>query len=201
MLIPKLTQRQSFKIYAYGTSAWLALEALPLLFTPKLIVTMAASEPRLITDLETYLCRTLGLAFLTFSLLVLLLTGALPLTTDATRNGDINGSGTTSPTDPNAYPTLVVTTVYHALTAFYLYAQLTYQWNFAFGAGIVGSTGLFCLGVWTIMFGGSKGRVSKTTGADKRTSSYPFKSEESAKEKKRESKRKSVLRSKSYGRE
>ena len=51
------------------------------------------------------------------------------------------------------------------------------------------------------MFGDGKLRVSKTTGADKRTSGYPFKNEESAKEKKKDSKRRSVLRSKSYGKD
>lgn len=82
----------------------------------------------------------------------------------------------------------------------------------------MGSASLFALGVWTALFGGGQGRRSKTTGADKRTSGFPFRSEESAKEIKRrekeerkreekeekrekEGKRKSVLRSKSYGRE
>lgn len=52
------------------------------------------------------------------------------------------------------------------------------------------------------MFGDGKGRRSKTTGADKRTSGYPFKSDESAREKKKDSKRKSMLsRNKSYGKE
>lgn len=189
--------RQTFKIYAYGTSGWLAAEAFPLLLTPKLIVSMAASEPRRITDLETYLCRSFGLALLVLSLLCLILTGALPLTTAGTRS-DLPDS---QPKDPNAYPVLIITTLYHALTAFYLYTQLTYSWNFAFTCGIIGSAGLFCVGVWVAMFGDSQSRVSKTTGADKRTSSYPFRNEESAKEKKKESKRKSVLRSKSYGRE
>lgn len=158
---------------------------------------MAASEPRRITDLETYLCRSFGLALLVLSLLCLILTGALPLTTAASRSDGPDSQ----PKDPNAYPVLIITTAYHALTAFYLYTQLTYNWNFAFTCGIVGSTALFCVGVWVAMFGGEKTRVSKTTGADKRTSGYPFKNDESAKEKKRESKRKSVLRSKSYGRD
>lgn len=156
---------------------------------------MAASEPRRITDLETYLCRSFGLALLVLSLLTLILTGALPLTTAGTRSETPDPS---APKDPNAFPVLVITTSYHALTAFYLYTQLTYSWNFAFTCGIIGSTALFGLGVWVAMFGEGKGRVSKTTGADKRTSGYPFKNEESAKEKKKESKRKSVLRSRSY---
>lgn len=160
---------------------------------------MAASEPRRITDLETYLCRSFGMALLVLSLLCLILTGALPLTTPGVRF-DLPDSEPKR-RDPNAYPVLYITTAYHAVTAFYLYTQLTYSWNFAFTCGIIGSAALFCVGVWVAMFGDGKGRVSKTTGADKRTSSYPFKNDESAKEKKKDSKRRSVLRSRSYGKD
>lgn len=159
---------------------------------------MAASEPRRITDLETYLCRSFGLALLILSLLTLILTGVLPLTTASSR---AETSTTASTSDAKSYPVLIITTIYHALTAFYLYTQLTYSWNFAFTCGIIGSTGLFGLGMWVAMFGDGKARVSKSTGADKRTSGYPFKNEESAREKKREKEgkgRKSVLRSRSY---
>lgn len=40
------------------------------------------------------------------------------------------------------------------------------------------------------MFGSEKGRVSKSTGADKRTGNFPFENKESAREKKREGKEK-----------
>lgn len=160
---------------------------------------MTAAEPRRITDLETYLCRSFGLALLVLSLLCLILTGAVPLQAPGVRF-DLPDSQPPKK-DPNVYPVLIITTVYHALTAFYLYTQLTYNWNFAFTCGIIGSSALFCIGVWVAMFGDGKLRVSKTTGADKRTSGYPFKNEESAKEKKKDSKRRSVLRSKSYGKD
>lgn len=50
------------------------------------------------------------------------------------------------------------------------------------------------MGLWVLLFGSEKGRISKKTGADKRTSNFPFNNQESAKEKKKESsgKRKSV---------
>lgn len=59
------------------------------------------------------------------------------------------------------------------------------------------------MGLWVIMFGGGQGRRSKKTGADKRTSNFPFENKESARavkkeeKKEREGKRRSVARSKS----
>lgn len=66
--------------------------------------------------------------------------------------------------------------------------------SFGFGSGLVLSGGLFCFGVFVCLFGDDKGRISKTTGADKRTSNFPFTNTESATAKKKEekSKRKSV---------
>ena len=184
---------QAFNAFAFGTAGYFAIESFPLILTPKLIVSMAASEPRRITDLETYLCRSFGLALLTLAVLFLLLTGAVPLTTTATEETDADGNST----NPYAYPTLIVTTTYHALTSFYLYTQLTYSWNFAFTAGLTGSGALFCLGMWVVLFGAEKGRISKKTGADKRTSNFPFVNTESARSQKKEGKRKSVARTKS----
>lgn len=68
-------------------------------------------------------------------------------------------------------------------------------WSFAFTAGLVGNGALFCFGTWTLLFGADAGRVSKSTGADKRTSGFPFGNSEAAREKKRESRgKKSLLR-------
>ena len=155
---------------------------------------MVASEPRRITDLETYLCRSLGLTLLTLSALLLPLTGLIPVTKTVTW-ADEPEAGTRAK-NPYAFPTLVITTVYHALSAFYLYTQLTYNWNFAFTCGLVGSSVLFFFGMWVVLFGSDKVRMSKS-GADKRTANYPFVNTESAKEKKKDSKRKSVARTKS----
>jgi hypothetical protein len=107
------------------------------------------------------------------------LTGLLP-TTSSAETDDKNAN-------PYAYPTLITTTVYHLLNAFYLYTQLTYTWSFAFTAGLTLSSVLFCFGLWVLMFGGEKGRLSKT-GADKRTGNFPFVNSESSKEKKKEAK-------------
>ena len=139
--------------------------------------------------------RTLGLTLTTLSILCLLLTGAVPLATITTTDEEGKKN------NPYASPVLIVTTTYHALTAFYLYTQLTYGWNFAFTCGIVASSTLFCLGMWVMMFGGDKGSVSRKTGADRRTGNFPFRNEESAREKKKESRfgtgRRSVGKTKS----
>jgi hypothetical protein len=85
---------------------------------------------------------------------------------------------------PYAYPTVITTTIYTALQAFYLYTQTTSAEgaSFAFIAGLVANAGLFSAGVLIILFAGEKGRFSKRTGADKRTSNWPFVNKESARE-------------------
>lgn len=191
---PQLTKlTQVFNAFAFGSAGYFAIESLPLILTPKLIVSMLASEPRRITDLETYLCRSFGFALLTLAILFLLLTGAVPLGTSPVEDADTDSSSSKA---IYAYPTLIVATTYYALTSFYLYSQLTYGWNFAFTVGLASSSALFCLGLWVVLFGSEKGRISKKTGADKRTGNFPFVNMESAREKKKEGKRKSVSRTK-----
>ncbi|KAF2764639.1 hypothetical protein EJ03DRAFT_320877 [Teratosphaeria nubilosa] len=173
-----------FQIYQLSTSAYLTLQSLPLLFTPNLLVSMLAPDgPRPITDLETYLSRSLALILLSFAALNLLLSGIIPLHLTLT---DTDG---TSSENPYAFPSLVTITAYHALSAFYIYTQIASAWRgagFAFYAGVTFSGALFCLGVWTVLFAGEKGRVSRTTGADKRTGNFPFVNVESARMQKRE---------------
>ncbi|CAK3986007.1 vps9 domain [Lecanosticta acicola] len=153
-----------------------------------MIVTLLATETRKPTDLETYLSRTLALALLALAGLTVLLSGMLPLTNDLSRAKEedvVEGKMG----DPYAYPTLVVTTIYQALSAFYLYTQIASAgWSFGFGMGLVATSTLFCMGIWVLLFASEKGRISKSTGADKRTSNFPFTNETSAREKKKESK-------------
>ncbi|KAK4540545.1 hypothetical protein LTR36_009075 [Oleoguttula mirabilis] len=182
-----------FRAYTFGTAGYFALQALPLLLTPKLIVSMLATDPRPMTDLEAYLSRALALLLLAFAATSLLLTGAIPLTNSIAENVTGTDSEGLSK-DPYAYPTLVVTTAYHALSAFHLYTQIAYRGSFAFGAGLLCSASLFGLGLWVTLFGSDKGKISAKTGADKRTGNFPFANAESAREKKKESKRKSVAR-------
>ena len=89
-----------FYVYTYGTAAWLGMQALPLIATPKLIVAMLAVETRsptctdtlerfllpglpmltFIIALEEYFCRCQGLVYITLGILTVLLTGSVPLT-------------------------------------------------------------------------------------------------------------------------
>jgi hypothetical protein len=126
---------------------------------------------------------------------ILPLTGTIPL---ASVPSETDSDGVPKP-DPYAYPTLLTTTIYHLVSAFYLYTQLAYGWTFAFTCGITASSALFCMGLWVILFGSGQGRRSKRTGADKRTSNFPFENRESARAVKKEEKgkRRSVARTKS----
>ena len=219
-------QQQPYTLYALSTSAWGTLQSLPLLFAPRLIVSLCSTDPsaRRTTDLESYLCRTLGLTLLALAASNLIFTGVIPIgpqaqqsssssptstpsssSTRSSKDRLSSGSDSGSPprrpgtaaTNELGKATATVAVAFQAVTAFYLYTQLMGGWSFAFTAGLVGNAALFCFGTWTLLFGSEVGRVSKTTGADKRTSGFPFGNSEAAREKKREARgKKSILKSK-----
>lgn len=54
---------------------------------------------------------------------------------------------------------------------------------YSYLCGVVGSSILASVGLWCILFASSEGRISKKTGADKRTSGFPFKNVEADKRK------------------
>jgi len=94
-----------------------------------------------------------------------------------------NAGVTTSASDPKApyaVPTLTIATLYHSANAFFCYARYSTTGQFSFALGSVGSTVLASIGLWCILFASSSGRISRKTGADKRTSGFPFKNNESA---------------------
>jgi hypothetical protein len=182
------------------------------------VVSLCSSEARHITDLEAYLCRTLALTLLALAASNLVFTGVIPIgpqapasTTPSTSSSksskERSSSGEETSTSPPRRPgvaaknevgkaTASIAVAFQAITTFYLYTQvMSGGWSFAFTAGLIGNAALFCFGTWTLLFGGDAARVSKTTGADKRTSGFPFGNSESAREKKRESRgKKSLLR-------
>ncbi|EMD01024.1 hypothetical protein BAUCODRAFT_192528 [Baudoinia panamericana UAMH 10762] len=151
------------------------------------------------TDLEAYLCRTLALLLLAFAALNLLLSGSVPVANSWDSIGHATPAAPANPADAEdrkvsdayAVPTAVVTTTYHAVTAFYIYMHLTYRrsGSFALSSGIAFSAALFCFGIWVLLFGSEKGRFSKKTGADKRTGNFPFENKESAREVKKEARK------------
>lgn len=60
----------------------MVLEAIPLIFSPTVIITLLSPDVRESTALEEYLSRSLGITLIAFAILNLLLTGSVPLTVD-----------------------------------------------------------------------------------------------------------------------
>lgn len=92
------------------------------------------------------------------------------------------------PTDttisPYAGAVILVSSLYHASTAFYGYMRFHESGQTGFALGCIGSSVLAAFGLWCLMFGGDAPMISKRTGADKRTSGFPFKNAEASKSKK-----------------
>lgn len=138
-----------------------------------------------IAALEDYFCRSLSLTLLTLGLVTLVLTGSLPLTSSLPEsklpfpfplftqaNVRIRCLASASQSHPLALPILIITTAFHAGTAFYAYMQYTTTSQFAFALSCTGSGMLAAMGVWCLLFGGSAG------GTKERVSGWPFRNEE-----------------------
>ncbi|KAF2120487.1 hypothetical protein BDV96DRAFT_267593 [Lophiotrema nucula] len=171
-----------YYFYSYGTAAWLALQAAPLIASPTMIVTLLSPEVREATTLEVYFSRTLGFALLTIGVLSVLLTGSVPLSSRLTEAGGTS-TDASDPKAPYALPTLTITAFFHAALAFYQYTMWTEVGVFSYALGIIGSGILAIVALWCILFASSDGRISRKTGADKRTSGFPFKNVEADKRK------------------
>ncbi len=150
--------------YTFSTSAWLALQALPLFASPKLMVTMLSPLTRDPTDLEIYFSRTLSLSLLTLATLSLFLSGIIPLSSSAYE------SEAEQAPSPYAVPTILTTMIFHIATLVYTYTNYMSTGSVCFAAGMVGSGFMAAWGGWCLMFGGSKGR-GKVSG-------WPFRNEE-----------------------
>ncbi|RYP70257.1 hypothetical protein DL771_005560 [Monosporascus sp. 5C6A] len=154
------------------------MDALPLIIWPQAInglLTLdsatAAINPS--NALATYYARSLGFAQITLGLVTVVLTGSLPLTSLVETPGD--------QPSPFASAVLLITTLYHGSTAFYCWAQYNVAGQTGFMLGFIGNVVLASSGLWCLMFGGERPRISKRTGADKRTSGFPFSNAEAAK--------------------
>ncbi|OJD15578.1 hypothetical protein AJ78_04168 [Emergomyces pasteurianus Ep9510] len=172
--------------YTYSTAAWLSLQGIPLVAAPKMIILILLDEARPPSMLEIYFARCFGLSLLAIAAITIVLTGSIPISSSASY------SITTEEDDPKApyaLPTILMSSIFHSSSAFYSYAwyHTTGQASFALAMVVYG--GLAAVGLWCLLFASSDGRISRRTGADKRTSGFPFKNEEA--EKKRE--RKKVL--------
>ncbi|RFU35928.1 hypothetical protein B7463_g399, partial [Scytalidium lignicola] len=199
-----------FDAFTWATGGWLALQAVPLMAFPTVIIAMLSPEIRepsrtsvqssgskghtnVRQALEEYFSRCLGLNLLTIAILVIVLTGAIPLTSSVP--GEASAGVTSAAEDPKTpYASAVTTiaTVYHAASAVFCYVShhTTGRWGLmmgTFGSGVLGAVGLWCL-----LFASSTRRISKRTGADKRTSGFPFQNSASASAQKKAQKRLTV---------
>lgn len=78
---------------------------------------------------------------------------------------------------------ILLSTLYHASQAFYSYVRFSGSDAGGYFFGALGSALLSAFGLWCLMFGSDKGHISKRTGADKRTSGFPFRNVEASKKK------------------
>ncbi|KAF6236793.1 hypothetical protein HO173_005084 [Letharia columbiana] len=150
--------------YATSTAAWLSLQAIPLLISPKLIVTMLSPDARRPTDLEIYLSRTLSMTLLCLGLLTILLAGLLPLSTPVAESENSHAPS------PYSGPTIFLTTTFHVSSTIYMYTNYMATGSACFALGMTGSGILSCFGLWCLMFGGGDGR-GKVSG-------WPFRNDE-----------------------
>ncbi|TVY39274.1 hypothetical protein LOCC1_G004205 [Lachnellula occidentalis] len=173
--------------YTYGTAGWLTLQAAPLIITPTIIITLLSPDVREPTALEEYFSRTLGMTLFTLGMMIILLTGSVPLTSSFS---DTTSAGVTTneadPKAPYAVPTLTISLLYHGASAFFLYARYNTLGSTTFALGAIFYAALASVGLWCVLFASSGGRISRKTGADKRTSGFPFSNKESASAKKKQ---------------
>jgi len=100
---------------------------------------------------------------------VLFLTGLVPIGAA----GEPITLDEADPRAPYAGPILLITTLFHGVSAIYCYTRYANvgQTGYMLGAAIYGA--LACFGGWCSLFGFSS-RVSARTGEDKRTSGFLF---------------------------
>ncbi|PLB55106.1 hypothetical protein P170DRAFT_432647 [Aspergillus steynii IBT 23096] len=167
-----------FYAYTYSTAGWLALQSIPLVTVPEMMSTMLSEETRPPSAVEVYFARCLGFNLFTLAVLTVMLTGSVPLTSSVVEPVTTDDS---DPKAPYAVPTLIVTTISSGLSAFYAYSRWAASDQVAFAIGMVGYSLLASVGLWCILFASSNGKISRKTGADKRTAGFPFKNQEAAK--------------------
>ncbi|SPO26123.1 uncharacterized protein UTRI_02399 [Ustilago trichophora] len=191
--------------YAYASSAFLVILSLPLLLFPRLLLLLStprgavgqpahsqadqsavsAIGPQL-TPLERYGSHTNAISMLAMAALVLVLSGAIPVTTSPVPDSASSGKS------PFRIPTVVVTALYFAANAFTAWTQSGPRQaadkldpaNLGIGSfgKVVGfAHALFAFwGFGVFMFGNDLTRNRKKAGdskaKDKSVSSFPFKS-------------------------
>jgi len=163
--------------YSFGNLAWLSTQAVPLIIWPSSIGALLRVEDATTSSLEAYFARSLGFALLALGLIVVLLSGAVPLGSevDAPRNG----------LSPYASAALTITVLHHTTAACYAYSRYAWTGQTGFVLGTLGSSFFAALGLYCIMFAGDKAMISRYHKFDQGTSGFPFKNKESYRSKKK----------------
>ncbi len=76
---------------------------------------------------------------------------------------------------PYASAVILISSLYHSASAFYGYMKFYEAGQTGFVLGCMGSSVFAAFGLWCLLFASGPSRISKRTGADKRTSGFPFK--------------------------
>uniref|UniRef100_A0A098D0H3 Uncharacterized protein n=1 Tax=Gibberella zeae (strain ATCC MYA-4620 / CBS 123657 / FGSC 9075 / NRRL 31084 / PH-1) TaxID=229533 RepID=A0A098D0H3_GIBZE len=156
----------------------MATQGLPLVIWPNFIGSILRSENDPSSPLETYFGRSLGLALLALGLMVVVLSGALPL-------------GTTSDEAPDGAPSpyaaaaILISTLHHVSSAFYCYGRYAWTDETGFLLGCAGSTIFATFGIYCVLFAGDKAMTSRYHKFDQSTSGFPFSNSQSYRAKKK----------------
>lgn len=180
----------AFNSYIYGSSLWVTIQALPLFVSPTIVVSLLSREIRGASEVEEYLSRSLGMALFAIGFLSIFLAGDVPLpsklsdTADAVIKSEIKNLEA-----PYAVFVLITTMLYHSAVAVFCYVRYSTSNQTPYILGSIGSASLASLGLWCVLFSSSDSYRSKKTGADKRTSGYPFSNKNSAAAQKKQMKK------------
>ncbi|KAL2255002.1 hypothetical protein VTK26DRAFT_4387 [Humicola hyalothermophila] len=176
---------EAVSTYCVSSLAWLSAQALPLITWPSFISTLLrVDDPTSVPGyrashaaLEYYFARSLGLAQLALGLVLLVLSGALPL--DSMVESPTTTEGKAVPPTPYANAAVLLSALYHAATASYAYTRYHATGQLGFLLACLAGSALAVAGLWVLMFAGEANRrVSRRTGADKSTSGWPFRNVE-----------------------
>ncbi|KAK9416832.1 hypothetical protein AB5N19_07322 [Seiridium cardinale] len=170
----------SVSVYSFSSLLWHSVQGIPLVIWPQAInglLTMDSQTMQPSSGVENYFARSLGFALLALGAVTVVLTGALPLTSMVETPADS--------VSPYASATLLITTLHHGATAFYCWSKYNTTSQTGYILGFIGSVSLAAFGTLCLVFGNEKARISKRTGADKRTSGWPFPNAEAEKRKKK----------------
>ncbi|CBQ72427.1 conserved hypothetical protein [Sporisorium reilianum SRZ2] len=202
--------------YAYAASAFLITLSLPLLLFPRLLLLLstprgAVGQPSHssadqnaisaigpdLTPLERYASHANAIAMLAIAALVLVLSGAIPVTTAPMPDS------TSASKSPFRIPTVAITAAYFAASAFTAWTQAGPRVAGAkadpanlgigaFGKVVGGAHALFAFwGFGVVLFGNDLTRNAKKAGdasaKDKSVSGFPFKNQYASEEKAKKS--------------